>query len=107
VSHDHHEEIPMSFVCTATWTAKEGMADVVREALTHLSHASRAEPRNLYYQAYQGPQEPDVFRIFEVHTDEGAITAHGTDDHFQKWPLGQAIPALKSRVRDDFTTLDV
>jgi len=40
VSHHHQEEIPMSFVCSATWTANQGMADVVREAVTQLSPAS-------------------------------------------------------------------
>lgn len=97
----------MPFVCSATWTAKEGQAHLVREALANLSPASREEPGNIYYQAYQDPEEPNVFRIFEVYEDEDAFKAHGTYAHFEKWALGQAIPALEVRVRDFYTTLDV
>ena len=96
----------MAFVCNATWTAKEGEADTVRDALKHLSPASRTEEGNLYYQAYQSPEEPNVFRIFEVYTDEAAFKAHAEYDHFKQWALGQAIPALEERVRDFYETLD-
>lgn len=96
----------MAFVCSATWTAQQGSADIVRDALAGLSPSSREEPGNLYYQAYQDPQEPNVFRIFEVYVDEDAFKAHGQTEHFQKWALNQAIPALESRVRDYYVTLD-
>jgi quinol monooxygenase YgiN len=96
----------MAFVCSATWTAKPGEEETVRTALAQLSPASRAEPGNLYYQAHQDPQEPGVFRIFEVYVDEDAFRAHGTSPHFETWALGQAIPALETRQRDFTETLD-
>jgi quinol monooxygenase YgiN len=96
----------MAYVCSATWTAKEGQEELVLEALQHLSPASRTEPGNIYYQAHQSPEEPRVFKIFEVYTDEDAFKAHGTYDHFEKWALGQAIPALETRERDFSHTLD-
>lgn len=96
----------MAFVCSATWTAKPGEAETVRSALEKLSPASREEPGNLYYQAHQSAEEPNVFRIFEVYVDEDAFQAHGTYPHFQEWALGQAIPALETRQRDFSETLD-
>lgn len=96
----------MAFVCSATWIANPGEEETVRDALEHLSPASRAEPGNLYYQAYQSPDEPKVFRIFEVYVDEDAFAAHATYPHFQEWALGQAIPALEKRQRDFYQTLD-
>lgn len=96
----------MAFVCSATWTAQEGQEETVREALQHLSPASRTEPGNIYYQAHQDPAEPRIFRIFEVYTDADAFKAHATYDHFEKWALGQAIPALETRQRDFSQTLD-
>ncbi|WP_040167893.1 putative quinol monooxygenase [Microbacterium gorillae] len=96
----------MAFICSATWTANPGQEDVVRDALENLSPASREEPGNLYYQAYQSPEEPSIFRIFEVYTDEDAFKAHGTYPHFEQWALGQAIPALETRQRDFYETLD-
>lgn len=96
----------MAFVCSATWTAKLGAENTVRDALEKLSPASRDEPGNLYYQAYQNADEPSVFRIFEVYVDEDAFKSHGTYPHFERWALGQAIPVLESRERDFYETLD-
>ncbi|MFT4219044.1 MAG: putative quinol monooxygenase [Microbacterium sp.] len=96
----------MAFVCSATWIAKPGEEATVRTALEHLSPASRTEPGNVYYQAYQSPDEPNVFRIFEVYADEEAFTAHGRSPHFEQWALGTAIPALETRQRDFYETLD-
>lgn len=96
----------MAYICNATWTAKDGEAETVRAALEQLAPASRAEAGNLYYQPYQDPAEPNVFRIFEVYTDEAAFKAHAEYDHFKTWALGQAIPALETRQRDFYETLD-
>lgn len=96
----------MAFVCSATWIAKIGSEELVREALENLSPASRTEPGNIYYQAHQSKEEPHVFQIFEVYTDEAAFKAHGTYEHFEKWALGQAIPALTDRQREFSETLD-
>ncbi|HAG62837.1 MAG TPA: antibiotic biosynthesis monooxygenase [Kocuria sp.] len=96
----------MAFVCSATWTAKPGEEDTVRDALSHLSPAARQEPGNLYYQAYQSPEEPAVFRIFEVYTDEDAFTAHVRSEHFDQWGTSQAIPVLAERAHKTYETLD-
>jgi quinol monooxygenase YgiN len=95
----------MAVVLSATWIAKPGEEETVRAALEKLSAPSREEPGNLYYQAYQDPAEPNVFRIFEVYADQDAVTAHTQYEHFTTWALGQAIPALEERRRDFFETL--
>jgi len=96
----------MALVLSATWIAKAGEEQTVLEALRNLSPASRKEPGNLYYQAYQDPEEPRVFRIFEIYRDEDAVTAHTQYEHFQTWAAGQAIPALEERRREFYQTLD-
>ncbi|KWR72652.1 putative quinol monooxygenase [Arthrobacter sp. W1] len=96
----------MAFVCSATWIANPGEEETVRSALEQLSPASRTEPGNIYYQAHQSTEEPQVFRIFEVYVDEEAFKAHGTYEHFKTWALGKAIPALAERRRDFSETLD-
>jgi len=95
----------MAVVLSATWIAKPGEEETVRAALEQLSAPSREEPGNLYYQAYQDPAEPNVFRIFEVYADQDAVTAHTQYEHFTTWALGQAIPALEERRREFFETL--
>jgi quinol monooxygenase YgiN len=96
----------MAFVCSATWVAKEDDVDLVREALRHLTAASRAEPGNRCYQPHQAEDEPAVFRIFEVYDDEAAFEAHGASDHFRRYALETAIPHLESRTRAFSITLD-
>ena len=97
----------MAFVCSATWTAQPGKEDVVRDALVGLAPASRTEPGCRTYIVHQDPQEPSVFRIFEVYDDEDAFTAHGGYPHFETYALGRAIPALADRERAFTTVLDI
>lgn len=96
----------MAFVCNATWIARPGAEEIVRAALEQLSSASRNEPGNLYYQAYRSGEEPSTFRIFEVYADEAAFAAHAASPHFERWALGEAIPALEARHRDFYETFD-
>lgn len=96
----------MAYVVTAIWTAQEGQEAVVRDAIDKLTPISRQEPGNLFYQAYQDPQEPRVFRLFEIYADEDAYKAHGESEHFATYGFGQAIPVLEGRERAFYVTLD-
>jgi len=97
----------MAFVCSATWTAEPGEEGTVRDALVELAPASRAEPGCQTYVVHQDPEQPAVFKIFEVYDDEEAFKAHGTYPHFQQHALGRAIPVLASRERAFTTVLDL
>ena len=96
----------MAVVLKATWTATEGSEAIVLDALEKLSPRSREEPGCRFYQAYRDPAEPRVFHIFEIYDDEAAVEAHGASEHFATYALGQAIPALESRQREFFETID-
>lgn len=95
----------MAYVVNAVWTAQPGKEDVVRDAIEKLTPPSRMEPGNRLYQAYQSPEEPGVFRLFEIYDDEEAYAAHGASEHFAQYGLGQAIPVLASRERTFFETI--
>ena len=95
----------MAYVVSATWTAQPGQEGIVLDAIEKLTPASRAEAGNSFYQAYQDPAEPGIFRLFEIYEDEEAYAAHGASDHFQQYALGQAIPVLANRERAFFTTI--
>ena len=90
----------------ATWTAKPGSEDVVLQALKELTPPSREEPGCRFYQAYRDPEEPLVFRLFEIYDDEAAYQAHGASEHFKRIGLERAIPVLESRERAFFETID-
>ena len=95
----------MPYVVTAVWTAEPGQEHVVLDAIEKLTPPSRDEAGNLYYQAYQDPAEPSVFRLFEVYADEAAYAAHGASEHFAAFGHGQAIPVLAGRERAFYETL--
>jgi quinol monooxygenase YgiN len=95
----------MAYVVSATWTASPGQEDVVLDAIEKLSPPSREEPGNCFYQGYQDPAQPGVFRLFEIYEDEDAYAAHGASDHFKQYALEQAIPVLANRERAFFETI--
>jgi quinol monooxygenase YgiN len=95
----------MAYVVSATWTAEPGQEHVVLDAIQKLIPPSREEPGNQYYQAYQDPAEPSVFRLFEIYDDEEAYAAHGASPHFKEFALEQAIPVLAARERAFFQTI--
>ena len=70
-----------------------------------LTPPSRQEAGNQYYQAYQDPAEPLVFRLFEIYDDEAAYTAHAESEHFAEYGFGLAIPVLAKRERAFFQTI--
>jgi quinol monooxygenase YgiN len=95
----------MAYVVSATWTAQPGQEGVVLDAIEQLTPHSREEAGNRFYQAYQDPGEPGIFRLFEIYDDEAAYAAHGASDHFKKYALEQAIPVLANRERAFFQTI--
>ena len=95
----------MPYICAVTWTAKPGREDIVRGALIDLAKASREEPRKFYYQPYQDPSVPRVFRIFEMYQDEDAFKAHIATKHFKVLGAGTAIPELELSESHFFQTL--
>jgi quinol monooxygenase YgiN len=95
----------MAYVVSATWTAQPGQEAVVLDAIEKLTPPSREEPGNRFYQAYQDPGEPGIFRLFEIYEDEEAYAAHGASVHFQQYALEQAIPVLTDRERAFFQTI--
>jgi len=95
----------MAYVVAATWTCEPGKEDVVRDAIEKLTPPSRAEQGNVFYQAYQDPAEPTIFRLFEIYADEDAYAAHGASAHFAEYGRGQAIPVLANRERAFYQTI--
>src|SRR4029453_19476673 len=74
----------MALVLSATWIAKAGEEQTVLEALRNLSPASREEPGNLYYQAYQDPDERRALPLFLIFLDEEGGGAHTQQEHLQR-----------------------
>lgn len=94
----------MPYVVTAKWTAKDGSADKVAEAVAQLVEPARAEPGNLFYQCHRDPDDPRVFFFYEQYESVDDYQAHLDSPHMQEHGFGTAIPLLESRERQFFET---
>ena len=96
----------MAFVVVARWTAREGEADRVEEAIRKLTPLSRDEPGNLFYQAHRAPDDPQLFFLYEQYVDEAGYEAHMDTEHFTRLVKHEAIPdLLEAREREFYETV--
>lgn len=65
-------------------TAKEGSADLVREALTALAHKSREESACVSYDVHESAAMPGTFVTMEQWGSQDDLDAHLQADHFQR-----------------------
>ena len=96
----------MTFVVCATWIAKPGNEDRVRDAIEALVAPSRAEPGNMAYRPSRDLDDPRVFFIYEEYVDRAAYEAHGASEHFRRLGVEGAIPLLEARERRFLETFE-
>jgi quinol monooxygenase YgiN len=95
----------MGFVVIATWTAKRGEADRIRQLLSDMTPGNRAEPKLLHFQAQVSEEDPNTFVLYEHYTDASGYEDHRATDAFHTRVLGEAIPNLETRSVATFTTI--
>ncbi|MBA2557333.1 MAG: antibiotic biosynthesis monooxygenase [Chloroflexi bacterium] len=96
----------MAYVLAATWRAREGEEEKVRQIIETMLPLSRAEPGCRTFIAHRSVEDPRVFFLYEQYDDEAAVKAHTETEHFRKHVLGDAVPRLESRERAFFVTID-
>lgn len=96
----------MAYVIAATWTARDGEEEKLREIIETMTPLSRAEPGCLFYQAHRSPDDPRVFFLYEQYADEQAARQHTESEHFKQHVLGDAVARLENRVRAYYWTID-
>ncbi|MDQ3938749.1 MAG: antibiotic biosynthesis monooxygenase [Chloroflexota bacterium] len=96
----------MAYVVAATWRAKEGEEERIREIIETITPLSRAEPACRFYQAHRSPEDARLFFLYEQYDDEAGYEAHMATEHFEKYVRGDAIPRLESRDRAFYVTMD-
>jgi quinol monooxygenase YgiN len=97
----------MAFVVAATWKVNPGAEEHVRKIIKLITPLSRAEEKNLFFQAQVSEDEPGTFFLYEQYTDASGYEDHRATPHFQQHVIGEAIPHLAERVVRTFTTIDV
>ena len=97
----------MAFVVTAVWKAKAGEQDKILEVIKTLTPLSRAEPKNLYYQAQVSSDDATLFFLYEQYTDAQGYEDHKASPYFQEHVFGYAIRYLETRQVTTYETIDV
>lgn len=91
-------ERPSSYLqVIAHYHVKPGLGDQVGALLAELTAATRGEPKNLAYDFYRSPRDPDRYVILEQYTDASGLDEHRASAHFQRLGFGTIIPMLVSR----------
>jgi quinol monooxygenase YgiN len=68
----------------AVVVAKEGSAEVVREALTVLARASREQQACISYDVHESLAAPGAFVTIEAWRSQADLDAHLRSEHFQQ-----------------------
>lgn len=96
----------MAFVVAATWKAKPGEEERIREVIRLMTPLSRKEPGNLFYQAQVSPQDPTKFFLYEQYTNAKAYDDHKASEYFQTHVFGYAVQYLESREVEIYETIE-
>ena len=81
----------------AEYQARSGQGAEIAAVLARHVAATRAEPGCVTFSAYQDPDDPDHFALYEQYIDEAAFHAHRQSPHFAEYVEGQIAPLLERR----------
>jgi len=96
----------MAYVVCATWKARSGTEERVRQILAEMVKLTRQEPGCRLYQAHRSVEDPRVFFLYEQYADEQAFQSHTSSPYFRRLVLGEAVSVLESRQRALYLTLE-
>jgi quinol monooxygenase YgiN len=95
----------MAYVVVATWVAKPGQAEKIRQILETVTPGNRAEEKMLEFQAHVSREDPDTFVLYEKYVDASGYADHRATAAFKKHVIGEAIPNLATRSVREFETI--
>jgi quinol monooxygenase YgiN len=91
-----------NLVVTAFWEVNSGEEGAVAELLKDFLPQAQREPGVKEFQIHQNIAKPREFFFYEVFAGEAAFAEHQQTDHFKNIIVGQAIPKLAKRERQQF-----
>ncbi|WKA28284.1 putative quinol monooxygenase [Bradyrhizobium roseum] len=91
-----------NLVVTAFWEVNSGEEGAVAELLKDFLPKAQGEPGVKEFQIHQNISKPQEFFFYEVFAGEAAFADHQQTDHFKNIIVGQAIPKLAKRERQQF-----
>ncbi len=89
----------------AQWEAKEGKADAVVATLRRFLPQAQSEPGVKLFLIGQGKDNPAQFLFYELFANEDAFAAHQASEYFKSLIVGEALPLLSRRERQQYSLL--
>jgi quinol monooxygenase YgiN len=89
-------------IVTAFWEVNSGEEGAVAALLKDFLPQAQREPGVKEFQIHQNVARPREFFFYEVFAGEAAFADHQQTDHFKNIIVGQAIPKLAKRERQQF-----
>jgi quinol monooxygenase YgiN len=89
----------------AQWEAKEGKADAVVATLRRFLPQAQREPGVKLFLIGQGKDNPAQFLFYELFENDDAFLAHQTSEYFKSLIVGEALPLLSKRERQQYSLL--
>jgi quinol monooxygenase YgiN len=89
-------------IVTALWEVNSGEEGTVAALLKDFLPQAQREPGVKEFQIHQNVAKPREFFFYEVFAGEAAFADHQQTDHFKNIIVGQAIPKLARRERQQF-----
>jgi quinol monooxygenase YgiN len=89
-------------IIAAFWEVNSGEESAVAALLKDFLPQAQREPGVKEFQIHQNVTKPREFFFYEVFAGEAAFAEHQQTDHFKNIIVGQAIPKLARRERQQF-----
>lgn len=89
-------------IVTAFWEVNFGEEGAVAALLKDFLPQAQGEPGVKDFQIHQNVEKPREFFFYEVFAGEAAFAEHQKTDHFKNIIIGQAVPKLTKRERQQF-----
>jgi len=89
-------------IVTALWEVNSGEESTIAALLKDFLPQAQREPGVKEFQIHQNVARPREFFFYEVFAGEAAFAEHQQTDHFKNIIVGQAIPKLAKRERQQF-----
>jgi quinol monooxygenase YgiN len=91
-----------NLIVTAFWEVNSGEESAIAALLKDFLPQAQQEPGVREFQIHQNVARPREFFFYEVFAGEAAFAEHQQTDHFKNIIVGQAIPKLARRERQQF-----
>ena len=95
-----------NLIVTAFWEVNSGEEGAVAALLKDFLPQAQREPGVKEFQIHQNVAKPREFFFYEVFAGEAAFADHQQTEHFKNIIVGQAVPKLAKRERQQFRLSD-